>query len=224
MTDQRDTTETERRSRRLSWADWVMALVLPPIAMGSVVAALWYDAFLRDSDESSSYGISAGVLGLLWYSVFAFIDWARHKRRAGALLSMPLVVAGTAFGIGIYDLALDYRGEVEDCEVLGSETYRVDARFGTHWETAYDLDCAGQEVLLEKDTGEPPPEEPDFDVGLDCCTEESEHVRVEYDPRGLVGARAGDEGGDPWAWLNAGMIAFGLGVVLRLIVRPSSGT
>lgn len=224
MTDQRDTTDTEHRSRRLGWADWVMALVLPPIAMGSVVAAFWYDAFLRDSDGSSSYGISAGVLGLLWYTVLAFVDWARFKRRAGALLSMPLVVAGTLFGIGIYNLALDHRGEVGDCEVLSSETYRVDSRSGTHWETAYVLDCAGQEVRFEEDSDDRPPEEPDFDLGLDCCTGEPEHLRVEYDPRGLVGARLEGGGVDPWACLNGGMIAFGLGVVLRLIVRPGKGT
>lgn len=209
---------------RFTAGDWILGLFLPLVALATVFCALWYAAFLADpGTNDDGFGFAAGAIGILWYCLFGFADWARFQKRAAALLIVPLIFSWGCLGFGIHHLAMEYRGVVADCGVRSSETYKVESRSGDRWETAYSLDCGERVVSLKEEVDSYAPQFPRIDYGVGGFRLEPElkSVHVEYDPRGLLAARTQNIGADPWLWLLASLALAVIGIGMRILIRPT---
>lgn len=217
--------ESQPADSRFTAGDWILGLFLPLVALATVFCALWYAAFLADpGTNDDGFGLGAGAIGILWYCVFGFSDWARFRKRAAALLIVPLVLSWVCLGFGIHHIAMEYRGVVADCGVRSSETYKVKSESGDSWETAYSLDCGERVVSLKEEADSYAPQSPRIEYGPGGFRLEPEpkgSVHVEYDPRGLLAARTQNIGADPWLWLLASLTLAVIGIGMRILIRPT---
>ncbi|NKY59215.1 hypothetical protein [Nocardia flavorosea] len=190
--------------------DWILGLFLPLVALATVSGALWYSAFLAPPGADYDAFGTAGVIGILWYIFFGFTDWARFGKRAAALLIVPLLLSGACLGFGVYNLAMEHRGVVLVCEVRVAETSRA----GSRETTTYSLDCGERRVSVQREA----------DSGPGLLSTDRGSIRIEYDPRGLLGVREQNIGAPSWPWLLASLALAVAGIGIRMLIRPAPQT
>ncbi|MCD0445888.1 hypothetical protein LO763_19955 [Glycomyces sp. A-F 0318] len=207
---------------------WI-EFALVPLALATVLGVLWSSA--SSGGREDEYGIAAIGFGIVWGVVLIVVDLVRYRHKAAWLLVWPLVGAVWAAWFGVYDYAMDERGLIEACPVATTSDEEVETRGGgTYWERTYTLACELVTVMVtdridsqsvDYDTGPVDPGSFGPDSFVTGGPLKPETIEVEYDPYGLLAARATDETGPSSAsmlWLAGGFLAAGVGIRLSVAV------
>ncbi|THV42398.1 hypothetical protein [Glycomyces buryatensis] len=203
---------------------WWTALCWTPLAAAVVFGAFWLNAFYG----GSGYPTGAVILAFCITSAFGIADSVKYRHRAAWLMNLPLIGVFVCSGFAVYDIAMDYRGIVDQCVVLDVTDREVSGRFGSHMESELAVDCYGFATEVTVGFGEF--EDPNGyglsdDHGLEtdpldgCCFSDSvpeQAIEVEYDPREILDSRASHIERDPADFGVYVFVFLGLALFVRI--------